>query len=280
MEDINKKGFNFTVLFITLFTIVAIIALIIIWWPKSETKAGKISRYTSVTDGVQKSLNIYLSELKGLLTIDNIDKLYDKVDNKFLMEHKLTKENFSSYMIDNLLVSKNPIIQGTTTTKQDNGVYVYRVEYLTYGGLKKYVNIIEEKPYEYTLSFEQSTIPISGNKSYSKTSDDVHYTVSVEEMKSDGITYKLSIKNNGDKTVKYNFDNIDNVCIVLKDNNVIKLGAAVVSADDSILTKNGTITKSLYFKIGSDYYSEIKALVLKNVEVDGENKEVKIDFNK
>ena len=136
MEDINKKGFNFTVLFITLFTIVAIIALIIIWWPKSETKAGKISRYTSVTDGVQKSLNIYLSELKGLLTIDNTEKLYDKVDNKFLMEHKLTKENFSSYMIDNLLVSKNPIIQGTTTTKQDNGVYVYRVEYLTYGGLK------------------------------------------------------------------------------------------------------------------------------------------------
>ncbi len=280
MEDINKKGFNFTVLFIALFVIAAIIALVIIWWPKSETKAGKISKYTSVTDGVQKSLDIYLSELKGLLTIDNTDKLYDKVDNKFLSEHKLTKENFSSYMVDNLLVSKNPIIQNTTTTKQDNGVYVYRVEYLTYGGLKKYVNIIEEKPYEYTLSFEQSTIPISSNKSYSKTSDDVHYTVSVEEMKSDGITYKLSIKNNGDKTVKYNFDNIDNVYIVLNDNNVIKLGAAVVSTDDSILTKNGTITKSLYFKIGSDYYSEIKSLVLKNVEVDGENKEVKIDFNK
>ena len=277
MEDINKKGFNFTILFIVLFVVASIIILLIIWWPKSATKKDKIVNYVSM-DGKEESLKLYLTNLKELLTVENSDKLFEKMDLNFLAQNNLNKDNFKEYMENNKYISKNPIISGSSVSKQSDDVYIYRIEYLTYGGLKKYVNIIETKPYVYTLSFEQENIPIVGNKSSTSTYSDILYTATIEEIKDNSITYILEIKNNGDKVVKYNFDNVDNVYLVLNDNKTVKLGAAVVSSDDDILTLNGIIRKEFFFQIGTDYHESIKQMVIKSIEIDGNFQEVTINL--
>jgi uncharacterized protein YkuJ len=202
--------------------------------------------------------------------------LYEKTSAEYLKKYNITKDNFKQYMESNKFISKNPTLKSSTVLKQDNDVYVYRVEYLTYGGVKKYVNIIETKPYEYKLSFEQDTIPISSNNSRSYTKDGIVYLVTKSEIRDNSITYKLTITNKGDKTIKYNFDNIDNVYIVLEDNKQVKLGSTIVSSNEEILTPNSTITKDFFFAIGTDYHDNIKKIVIKSVEIDGEYKDVVI----
>lgn len=277
MEDINKKGFNFTILFIVAFVIISLIVLIVIWWPKSATTKNKIVSYVTM-NGQEESLKKYLTEIKELLVIDNSDKLYEKTNSDFLRQNALNKDNFKEFMNSKQYISKNPILKGNSVSKQENGVYVYRVEYLTYGGLKKYVNIIETKPYEYTLSFEQETLPITYNKINLNILDNVEYKATVSEIRDNSITYKLNITNNSDKTVKYNFDNIDNVYLVLTDNSVIKLAAAVMSSDEDILTPNGSLTKEFFFQLGTSYQENIKYLVIKSVEIGEETKEVIVNL--
>lgn len=277
MEDINKKEFNYTVLFIVMFVIASIIVLIIIWWPKSATKNNKIVTYTSI-NGEEESLKLYLSNLKELLISDNTDKLFEKMNDEFLQKYSLNKENFKEFMDDNQYISKNPILQGSSISKQEGDIYIYRIEYLTFGGLKKYVNVIETQPYEYTLSFEQDNLPIVGGKAATNNSSNITYTAKISEIKDNSIRYSVEIINNGDKTVKYNFDNADNVYLVLTDNTTIKLGAAVMSSEDDILTPNGIINKEFFFQLGTEYHDKIKYLVIKSIEIDGNSQQVTINL--
>ena len=142
MEDVNKKGFNYTILFIVVFAIASVVVLLFIWWPKGSTKAEKIKKYTAVTDGENKCVSVYMSELKYLLNSDNSAELFKKVDPSYLQENNLNESNFKEFMDSNKFISKTPTFESNTVTKQNNGVIVYRIEYLTYGGLKKYVNVI------------------------------------------------------------------------------------------------------------------------------------------
>ena len=56
-----------------------------------------------------------------------------------------------------------------SSRKPRPAVYVYRFKY-TCNNVSKYVNVIETKPYEYTLSFEQNSIPIVNN-TYTETNE-------------------------------------------------------------------------------------------------------------
>lgn len=278
MEDLNKKEFNFTVLFIVVFAIASIIVLLLIWWPKGNTKSEKITKYTAITDGENKCLSIYMSELKYILNSDHCDELFKKVDPDFLQSNNLNKDNFEEYMNDMKLITKNPVFKDTNISKQLDGTYVYRIGYLTYGGLKKYVNVIETKPYEYTVSFEQDKLPVTNSNTSSITVDGVFYEVKISEIRENGITYKLTATNKGDKTVEYNFNNIDNVIITLDDKTKIKMGAAVISSEDDILTPNGTFNREFFFSIGSQYIEKINTLTLNSVIVDGKSNVVNINL--
>lgn len=276
MVDNNKKGFNYTVLFIVLFTILAVVILFFIWWPKSNTKENDLITYENV-NGEDKSLELYKSTLTHLLNEENSNELFAKVNKEYLQSNNLNEKNFKEYMLSHGYISNNVIFISSTISKQDKYVYVYRIKY-SVNGATKYVNVIEEFPYDYTLSFEQETIPIVTKNSFSQKVDDVIYKVSSEQIKEDSITYNLQITNKSDKIVKYNFDNVNDVILVLEDNLQVKLGAAIVSSDEDTLNTNGSLKKSLFFPIGSDYHNKIKYMILKSVNVDGNIKTVTISL--
>lgn len=288
----NKKTFNYTILFVVVYVVLALIILAWIWWPSDSKTPNTKFKYEDVDEG-KKALNIYTSKIKSLLAENDLPFLYSKLDANYKSQYNINENNYVIFLEQANYISKNINITDATINIQDNDVYVYRFTY-TCNNRKCYVNLIETKPYEYTLSFEQETIPIANNSSNdgngnnignsnsnvtkTTTIDDIKYEVSKTTIRENGITYTLKITNNSDKDVYYNFDNITNVSVIMGDGKIANLGGAVISSDEDSLTPNSYLEKELFFPVSSTDQNKIKTIRIQNVKIGDEKKTVNISI--
>lgn len=285
--DYNKKTFNYTILFIVVYAVLAIIVLVWIWWPNDSKVSNTKFKYEDV-DEEKKALDIYTSKIKSLLAENDLPLLYSKLNVGYKSKYNINENNYKIFLEDANYISKNISILESSINIQDNDVYVYRFTY-TCNNKRCYVNLIETSPYEYTLSFEQETIPIvnntsdevnsnNSNSSIIKTTtiDDIKYEVSKTTIRENGITYTLKITNNSDKDVYYNFDNITNVSVIMSDGKIANLGGAVISSDEDSLTPNSYLEKELFFAVSSTDQNKIKTIRIQNVKIGDEKKTVNI----
>lgn len=286
--DSNKKTFNYTILFFILYAILAVIVLLWIWWPKDNKSSNPTFKYEAV-DGKQKALDMYTTKIKTLLSGNDLPFLYSKLDEDYKKKYNINENNYESFLEQSNYISKSINILNSSINIQENDVYVYRFKY-SCNSKTCYVNLIETKPYEYTLSFEQESIPIVSESSELSTNesttsntktaiiDDIKYEVKVETIRENGINYEIQITNNSDKNVEYNFDNITNVSVVLSDGKEAYLGGAVVSSEDNSLTPNSSLKKNLFFAVSSSDQNKIKYLKIRNVKIGDEKKTVNISI--
>lgn len=288
--DTNKKTFNFTLLFIIAYAVLAVLVIIYIWWPKGNDSIVSNSKFTyEDIDEKKKAIDIYKTKIMTFLTENDLEQLYQKLDEDYKAEKNITEKNYQAFLEESGFISKNGISIGECTVNiQKDDVYVYRFKY-TCNNVSKYVNVIETKPYEYTLSFEQNSIPIVNNtytetnegtiSSSTKTTiiDNIKYEVTKNTLRENGITYTLKITNNSDKNVEYNFDNITNVTAIMSDGKRANMGGAVISADEDILTPGSSLEKELFFAISSQDQNKIKTIRLQQVKIGDERKTVSID---
>lgn len=290
----NKKTFNYTILFVVVYVVLALIILAWIWWPSDSKTSNTKFKYEDVDEG-KKALDIYTSKIKSLLAENDLPFLYSKLDANYKSQYNINENNYVIFLEQANYISKNINITDVTINIQDNDVYVYRFTY-TCNNRKCYVNLIETKPYEYTLSFEQETIPIANNSSNdgngnnnsnsnsnsnvtkTTTIDDIKYEVSKTTIRENGITYTLKITNNSDKDVYYNFDNITNVSVIMSDGKIANLGGAVISSDEDSLTPNSYLEKELFFPVSSKDQNKIKTIRIQNVKIGDEKKTVNISI--
>ena len=286
--DSNKKTFNYTVLFVVLYAILAVLVLLWIWWPKDSKISNPTFTYKAV-DGKQRALDMYNIKIRYLLTENDLSLLYSKLDEEYKRKYSINENNYKSYLEQSNYISKSIELLSSTINIQENDVYVYRFKYKCNDRLC-YVNLIETKPYEYTLSFEQDSIPIvteskdsvnkESNTSNIKTSviDNVKYEIKVITIRENGINYEVEITNNSDKNVEYNFDNITNISVVLNDGKEAYVGGAVVSSEDDSLTPNSSLKKNLFFAVSSVDQNKIKYLKIRNVKIGDEKKTVNVSI--
>ena len=288
--DTNKKTFNFTLLFIIAYAVLAVLVIIYIWWPKGNDSIVSNSKFTyEDIDEKEKAIDIYKTKIMTFLTENDLEQLYQKLDEDYKAEKNITEKNYQAFLEESGFISKNGISIGECTVNiQKDDVYVYRFKY-TCNNVSKYVNVIETKPYEYTLSFEQNSIPIVNNtytetnegtiSSSTKTTiiDNIKYEVTKNTLRENGITYTLKITNNSDKNVEYNFDNITNVTAIMSDGKRVNMGGAVISADEDILTPGSSLEKELFFAISSQDQNKIKTIRLQQVKIGDESKTVSIN---
>lgn len=288
--DTNKKTFNFTLLFIIAYAVLAVLVIIYIWWPKGNDSIVSNSKFTyEDIDEKEKAIDIYKTKIMTFLTENDLEQLYQKLDEDYKAEKNITEKNYQAFLEESGFISKNGISIGECTVNiQKDDVYVYRFKY-TCNNVSKYVNVIETKPYEYTLSFEQNSIPIVNNtytetnegtiSSSTKTTiiDNIKYEVTKNTLRENGITYTLKITNNSDKNVEYNFDNITNVTAIMSDGKRANMGGTVISADEDILTPGSSLEKELFFAISSQDQNKIKTIRLQQVKIGDEIKTVSIN---
>ena len=295
--DANKKTFNFTVLFIVVYAILAIIVLLFIWWPKDKLNNLKGNFKYSDIDEEQMAIDIYKSELTPLLSKKNMDKLYEKLNYNYITQNSITKDNYKSFLETCNYISDSVNIIECSVSRQKNDIYIYKFKYSSNNEIH-YVNLIESFPYEYSLSFEQDTIPIvdntssksnteNGSKSEETSSnsnttisviDDIVYEIKVNTIRDNGISYTLKITNNSDKNAEYNFDNITNVSAIMSDGKIANMGGTVISSDEDIVTPNGSLVKDLFFAISSQDQYKIKTIRILNAKIGEEKKTINISM--
>lgn len=295
--DANKKTFNFTVLFIVVYAILAIIVLLFIWWPKDKLNNLKGNFKYSDIDEEQMAIDIYKSELTPLLSKKNMDKLYEKLNYNYMTQNSITKDNYKSFLETCNYISDSVNIIECSVSRQKNDIYIYKFKYSSNNEIH-YVNLIESFPYEYSLSFEQDTIPIvdntssksnteNGSKSEETSSnsnttisviDDIVYEIKVNTIRDNGISYTLKITNNSDKNAEYNFDNITNVSAIMSDGKIANMGGTVISSDEDIVTPNGSLVKDLFFAISSQDQYKIKTIRILNAKIGEEKKTINISM--
>lgn len=295
--DANKKTFNFTTLFIVVYAILAIIVLLFIWWPKDKLNNVNGNFKYSDVDEEQMAIDIYKTELTPLLSKKNMDKLYEKLNYNYMAQNNITKDNYKSFLEKCNYISDTINIIECSVSRQKNDIYVYKFKYRSNSEIH-YVNLIESFPYEYSLSFEQDTIPIvdktsssnnSDNSSNNKVNldnsstkniviDDIVYEVKVNTIRDNGISYTLKITNNSDKNAEYNFDNITNVSAIMSDGKIANMGGTVISSEDDIVTPNGSLEKDLFFAISSQDQYKIKTIRILNAKIGEEKKTINISM--
>lgn len=295
--DANKKTFNFTTLFIVVYAILAIIVLLFIWWPKDKLNNVNGNFKYSDVDEEQMAIDIYKTELTPLLSKKNMDKLYEKLNYNYMAQNSITKDNYKSFLETCNYISDSVNIIECSVSRQGNNIYIYKFKYSSNNEIH-YVNLIESFPYEYSLSFEQDTIPIvdntssisniennskseeTSNNSNTKTSviDDIVYEIKVNTIRDNGISYTLKITNNSDKNAEYNFDNITNVSAIMSDGKIANMGGTVISSEEDIVTPNGSLEKDLFFAISSQDQYKIKTIRILNAKIGEEKKTINISM--
>lgn len=295
--DANKKTFNFTTLFIVVYAILAIIVLLFIWWPKDKLNNVNGNFKYSDVDEEQMAIDIYKTELTPLLSKKNMDKLYEKLNYNYMAQNSITKDNYKSFLETCNYISDSVNIIECSVSRQGNDIYIYKFKYSSNNEIH-YVNLIESFPYEYSLSFEQDTIPIvdntssisniennskseeTSNNSNIKTSviDDIVYEIKVNTIRDNGILYTLKITNNSDKNAEYNFDNITNVSAIMSDGKIANMGGTVISSEEDIVTPNGSLEKDLFFAISSQDQYKIKTIRILNAKIGEEKKTINISM--
>lgn len=295
--DANKKTFNFTTLFIVVYAILAIIVLLFIWWPKDKLNNVNGNFKYSDVDEEQMAIDIYKTELTPLLSKKNMDKLYEKLNYNYMAQNNITKDNYKSFFETCNYISDSVNIIECSVSRQGNDIYIYKFKYSSNNEIH-YVNLIESFPYEYSLSFEQDTIPIvdntssisniennskseeTSNNSNTKTSviDDIVYEIKVNTIRDNGISYTLKITNNSDKNAEYNFDNITNVSAIMSDGKIANMGGTVISSEEDIVTPNGSLEKDLFFAISSQDQYKIKTIRILNAKIGEEKKTINISM--
>lgn len=295
--DANKKTFNFTTLFIVVYAILAIIVLLFIWWPKDKLNNVNGNFKYSDVDEEQMAIDIYKTELTPLISKKNMDKLYEKLNYNYMAQNNITKDNYKSFLETCNYISDSVNIIECSVSRQGNDIYIYKFKYSSNNEIH-YVNLIESFPYEYSLSFEQDTIPIvdntssisniennskseeTSNNSNTKTSviDDIVYEIKVNTIRDNGISYTLKITNNSDKNAEYNFDNITNVSAIMSDGKIANMGGTVISSEEDIVTPNGNLEKDLFFAISSQDQYKIKTIRILNAKIGEEKKTINISM--
>ena len=276
MNELDKKSKKLLIVFVVIYAIILLAVLIYIWSPKKSKKQSDINKYSTV-EYKDKMAKIYFTDFANLIAGDD-KTFYEKISPDYLDKNNLKESNFRSFLESKSVIGNNIEMKSYTLLKQEDKD-IYRILY-NVNGFNRYVIVTESKPYEYTLSFEQDTIPNVTNNGGNTTdlSDGIKFKIEELERKTTSIKYKVVITNENEFDVSFNFDDINNVVLVLSDGNTYRVAGTVISMDENnTLSKGSSITKEFFFSVSSEKQAKISKLRFRNVSF-GENKK-NIDVN-
>lgn len=275
----NDKFILYAVIFIIFIVILLFTSLYFIWSNKnrSDIDTYKYNGFES------ECVSMYKKQLQILLKSNNSKMLIQRLDEQFLTDNNLTRNNLSQvkeYLEKNKLFAynNNAILDYTISANEKTGLVVYRFKYYNVNGNTKYVNLIETEPYLYTISFENGYTTTSARKSVVDSTDDLKIELSLIESKENSIKYNAKITNISNKTIQFNFNNVASVELILNDGSKVKLSSVIASSDDYILNANSYLNQELFFAIPIEKHGEIKSIVFYNVLIEKDKLNLEIEF--
>lgn len=275
LEDREKKLIYFAAALVIIFII---ILLVIIWKPLiSNIYNNELNKFDSNINYDDMMKDYYIEYASTNLNIDNFDTLYEKISKSYIDSIGINdKEGLKTYLRDQRYISSNITIYGVEYSNFNNKS-MYRIRYAAAGN-ERYVNIVENSPYDFSVNFENSNYTSLINKSINQTREGVTYKIEVTESSNNSIRVKATITNNSDNTYEFNFSALNSFQIIY-DNKYINLAAvANSSTTDYRVTSGGTITYEGLFNMSLANQFKISGYSFNGVVVDGEKQNIKIEL--
>ena len=243
-----------------------------------KISADDISKYTdySTKNLDSRITGDYVSDIKSLLSSNEFGKIYSKINSEYKEENNLSEYNVEEFLKKNGYVGEK-IWLDKITFYQESNTYVYRLK-LIINYEVKYVDIIEESPYNYTIDFRQNNIPVINKKNYNITVDNINFEIKLKDKRENGIVYEVKVTNKSDKQVQFNFTSINNVGLKVEGGDIIKQPTAILeNVENYSINKDSYFIKEFYFAINMQYHKDIVGLNFYNVKIG--NKEMNIYLN-
>ena len=279
----DKIVTRMSILCVAVIALIVIIVLINIWAPSKSTKNKNLSfTYNDEIEYKKKGYMAIYNDVRSMLFESNVSTLYEKMDQDFLNENLLTKDNFKDYLVKNNLIGKNiKFISYNYYEGSENVTYIVKYSLTDSTGTTqtKTINIIESSPYDYTLSFDTYSIPTKDNLDINVTVEGLEIKVSLIERRENYIKLALTISNVSENTVNIDFRDLNTVYLQLSNNRDVKQTGIVTSDSANIILNNGSyINRELTFNVNLDNQSLIKSMVFSNIKINSKTKTIKVDF--
>ena len=252
----------------------------------TKNKISDINKYTTQTNINETIQNGYFDEIQNVLLIDNIDSLYSKMNKDFLKNNNLNQDNFKNYVLENGYVGKFPACTSMRYSIQRDGTYIYRLKCYRDDRSKFYVNLIENKPFDYSIDFSQDIIPTVDDTFYVVYDTNYNLKFEVSEIKRNekSISYELKVTNNGDREIEFYLNNITDMALEIEADNDSEIDGYVKQASSELssrkykINKDSYFIKKLYFPLDMQYHSKVKGIIFYGVRIEDINQDISITF--
>ena len=247
----------------------------------SKISTSDISKYIDFsTEELDSELvSKYSNDIIDLLSVSDYKKIYEKLDDKYIEENNLSESNIEEFLKNNGLVGEFITVEKISRYEDINNVCVYRLKIVVDYNVK-FINIIETKPYKYTLDFSQDTVPMISSGKYTATIEGIKFEVNVQKKQEKAITYDIKVTNTNNSKVEFDFTSVNSIALYIKDSGFVKQTSSILERGTSYaLNKDSYFTKEFYFPVNMQYHKDINALAFYNVKIGNEYKNIYIRLN-
>lgn len=263
----NKKS---VLIAFGVYIFITLIVLIFIWIPKTDgrIKYDKVNMDSKKQELATYYYNKILSEFKNL----NKESVSSLLSNNYLnFSNKENKEIINE--LEEKGVFSSEISMSNMTVYEDKGTYVYTATINTLNDNIK-INLIEEKPYNYAIAFDDFYSFTNSEKTVTK--ENIKFTIDSEYRNFEYIKYDMRIENKENVYCSFDFNNITGVQAVLEDGTKFALANAVSTEAATVVRQNTTISKQFVFNIPVQLQNSIEYIIFNDVKIDSAIMNIKI----
>lgn len=280
INDIEKK---YIYLIFGIAIILFIIVLVVIWSPMFNNNENKtLAEFTNYNNYVEIKKKEYKNKILNYINIENIDETINKIDDTFLKNYNLDKDNVKQFLIDNEMVgySSSSTIVSFSNLITDNKKYIYSYVYKI-GNNEKKIHIIENYYNDYTISFEQEGYPIIATEGYMSKYGDISFDITEKKSYEEELVLEYCAQNNGNDEYTINLENVKDSAITIFGDSTYDMSSVVVGSEYSkiILSPGSKVFFEVSYAIPIELQSLIKSLTFNNVkDYSGNNIVISLDI--
>ena len=276
IEYIKKDEEKAISIFSIIGCIIALIVVLVMWVSSFiSLREGKINKYIPA-NYTRYALDNYASQLPGLLRTSNADNLFKRLNIDYVADNNIDDGNYKKFFLENNFIGNAIEVVSSNVLYQSGNLVVYRFEYKNYNEFK-YINIIETRPFEYTISFNDYSELYQLNDTYRGNSEKVSYEVSLVNYDSNSVRYLIRLENLNPENLYINFNDLNTFTLIMATERV-PLNSVVAQNINEIVT-NGTVARELNFTLPKDKtILDIQGISINNVKIGEKETSINIEF--
>lgn len=283
----NKKYLALVILTGIVFVFIFIFLMIFIWTrpvnkeEKTNTEDKTLGYYTDSKFEFSDQVNEYYNVISAMLSSNEVDQLYELLDEEFIKFNSFDKESFRKYLTNKKLSGKSFELQEYKNTSfRGNKVIKLSLRSNDSSNTNLAVTILEKSPNDYTICFDNLIAYISEDKNYENNG--VKITLSNQSYFSNEYKANIKIINTSSSNIVLNKQKAAEIIYINQGENLNTLVSNnILMGQPLTIEPNQSINYQIRFLISDFTFANVKKLIIKDVtnESTGNTQDIEFDIS-